>query len=97
MSAFERGDGYSIQTLKFQCQELGLDPSLLPRRLLEITSEARTCRHPDPNVGYERVVYFKPETHEHILRAEIFAIEAAKICEEERQKQQEQGENHERE
>lgn len=88
MSAFERGDGYPIQTLRFQCQQLGLDPNVLPRWLLEITSEVRTYRHPDPKVGYEMVVYFKPENGDQIMLAAAFENEMAKIFEEGQRRQQ---------
>ncbi|EKP0299706.1 hypothetical protein JFQ87_002254 [Aeromonas veronii] len=81
-------DGYPIQTLRFQCQQLGLDPNVLPRWLLDITSEVRTYRHPDPKVGYEMVVYFKPENGDQIMLTAAFENEMAKIFEEGQRRQQ---------
>lgn len=94
MIAFEQDDSYSMQTIKLP---LPLPVEMLPGWLMELTHEVDYHQHQGAMGGYQTVVRFKPETHAQILRAEIFVIEVAKICEEERQKQQEQGENHERE
>lgn len=93
MNAVELGAGYPMQTIKLP---LPLPVEMLPHWLLELTHEVYYRQHQDPLIGYEAIVCFKPETHAQILRAEIFVIEVAKICEEERQKQQQdQGGNHE--
>jgi len=76
-----------------------LPAEMLPQWLLDITHEIHYLSHEDLLFGYEAIVHFKPETHAQILRAEIFVIEVAKICQEERQRQkqlEDQGVNNER-
>ncbi|MCR3968119.1 hypothetical protein [Aeromonas veronii] len=94
MSTFEQDDSYPMQTIKLP---LPLPVEMLPGWLMELTHEVDYHPHQGAFGGYQAVIRFKPETHAQILRAEILVIEVANICEEERQKQQEQGENHERE
>ncbi|WP_270827866.1 MULTISPECIES: hypothetical protein [Aeromonas] len=94
MIEFEQDNGYPMQTIKLP---LPLPVEMLPGWLMELTHAVDYRLHHGAFGDYQTVVRFKPETHAQILRAEIFVIEVAKICKEERQKQQEQGESHERE
>ncbi|QTL95328.1 hypothetical protein [Aeromonas jandaei] len=80
-----QGTSYPMQSLKLP---LLVSFDMLPRWLLDITHEIRTYRCEEGEDWSRSLVCFKPTTGDQIIRAEAFAIEITKICQEERQEQQ---------